>query len=125
MKGQITVLHLLQTISNILIAVVLLFGFIFLTLYLFKINWFNSKLAANTFASSISALSSSSYNLTLSLKIPENYKVELKGENVTVWIDSENYTAKIIHPSYIHLKESSSNGDQLKIIKVNDEVWIE
>lgn len=127
MKAQILVKHLLLFLSGLIIAIMVFYSINLIAFHIFRKNFINAKLASETFASVLSAISSSSFNITYKIKVPRECKIIIKDENLTVEFKNENFSSPLIFPSYIKIKEGSVSCEKGFIIikKVNETVWIE
>ncbi len=126
MKGTLLT-YLLQFFSGVIIVAIILMSSTIITYHVFKRNWINSKLQAETLSSIISTLSSSSFNYTLKIYVGRECNIQLKNYFLNCSIESETYSIKPIIPSYIVLNDSQSYCyDKFLVIKKEgDKIWLE
>ncbi|MEM0480581.1 MAG: hypothetical protein QXQ14_00095 [Candidatus Aenigmatarchaeota archaeon] len=130
LKASAFITYLILFFSMLFISIILIYGFQIILFFFLKRSWFESKLAAETIASILNNIFSSSYNVSLIIKLPpKNLKINIYSENVTVSLEKNFYASKLFKPSYIKLKETSLECIEnlicnIFISKVNDEISI-
>ena len=126
MKGQLLIKHLLLFFSGLIIAIMIIFSVNIIAFHIFRKGFLNAKLASETLASIISAISSSTFNITYTLTIPSDCIINITNNNITLEFNGEAYTSPIVRPSYVTIinESVSCKKGYLTIRKINNKVII-
>ncbi len=126
MKGTLLT-YLLQFFSGIIILAIILMSSTIISYHIFQKNWINSKLQAEVLSSIISSVSSSTFDYRVTINVGGDCNITIHNDNIVSRIGNDEYTMRIIAPTYVRLQESKvyCNDGFLYINKIGDKVWLE
>ncbi|MEM5879213.1 MAG: hypothetical protein QXU74_01845 [Candidatus Aenigmatarchaeota archaeon] len=126
MKGSLLITFL-QFFADLVIILLIIYSSYIVGLSIFKRNWINTKLFSETLASTISSISSSSFDVSSKIFVGKSCDVKIMNDKVVTKIENDIYSHEIIAPNYVKIKDSNSTclDAFITIKKIGDEVWIE
>lgn len=126
MKGS-SLIQFLQFFAGIIIVLLIIYSSYIVSFNILKRNWMNSKLFSETLSTSISSISSSTFDVSSKIFVGKSCDVKISGNEINVKIGDDAFTGNIVLPDYVKVRDSSSTCSDkfITIKKVGDEVWIE